>query len=67
MQLAREAAAVLLREAGPERLLWGSDCPFVGHESSLTYADALANFAEWVPDAAARRRMSDTALRLYFS
>jgi predicted TIM-barrel fold metal-dependent hydrolase len=67
MQLAREAAAVLLREAGAERLLWGSDCPFVGHETSLTYADALAAFVEWVPDAAVRRRMSDTALRLYFS
>jgi predicted TIM-barrel fold metal-dependent hydrolase len=67
MQLAREAAAKLLQEAGPERLLWGSDAPFVGHEKSLTYADTLASFAEWVPDATARRRMSDTALRLYFS
>lgn len=67
MQLARAAASRLLAEAGPERLLWGSDCPFVGHESSLTYADALRSFAEWVPSAAARRRMSDTALRLYFS
>lgn len=67
MQLAREAAARLLREAGPERLLWGSDAPFVGHEQSLTYADTLASFVEWVPDAGARRRMSDTALKLYFS
>ncbi len=67
MQLAREAAAKLLQEAGPERLLWGSDAPFVGHEKSLTYADTLASFAEWVPDAKARRRMTDTALQLYFS
>ncbi len=67
MQLAREAAARLLQEAGPERLLWGSDAPFVGHEKSFTYADSLASFAEWVPDATARRRMTDTALRLYFS
>lgn len=67
MQLAQAAATRLLAEAGPERLLWGSDCPFVGHESSLTFADALRNFQEWVPSAAARRRMSDTALRLYFS
>src|SRR5690606_22910553 len=67
MALARAAAAKLLEVAGPERLLWGSDCPFVGHESSLSYADTLASFAEWVPDAAARRRISDTALRLYFS
>jgi predicted TIM-barrel fold metal-dependent hydrolase len=67
MQLARDAAAKLLQSAGPERLLWGSDAPFVGHESSLTFADTLASFAEWVPQAAARRRMSDTALRLYFA
>jgi predicted TIM-barrel fold metal-dependent hydrolase len=66
-QLAREAAAKLLQEAGPERLLWGSDAPFVGHEKSVTFADTLASFAEWVPDPAARRRMTDTALRLYFS
>ena len=67
MALARAAAARLLEAAGAERLLWGSDCPFVGHETSLTYADTLASFAEWVPDAAARRKISNTALRLYFS
>jgi predicted TIM-barrel fold metal-dependent hydrolase len=67
MQLARDAAAKLLQEAGPERLLWGSDAPFVGHEESLTYADTIASFAEWVPSARARRRMTDTALQLYFS
>ena len=67
MQLARDAAARLLQEAGPERLLWGSDAPFVGHEGSLSYADTIASFAEWVPSARARRRMTDTALQLYFS
>jgi predicted TIM-barrel fold metal-dependent hydrolase len=67
MRLAQAAAGKLLQEAGTERLVWGSDCPFVGHESSLTFADALASFEEWVPDAAARRRISDTALKLYFS
>jgi predicted TIM-barrel fold metal-dependent hydrolase len=67
MQLARDAAAKLLQEAGPERLLCGSDAPFVGHEESLTYADTIASFAEWVPSARARRRMTDTALQLYFS
>jgi predicted TIM-barrel fold metal-dependent hydrolase len=66
MELAQVTAERLLREAGPERLVWGSDCPFVGHES-LTYADALRWYEQWVPSAAARRRMSDTALRLYFS
>jgi predicted TIM-barrel fold metal-dependent hydrolase len=66
MALARQCAERLLRGAGPERLVWGSDCPFVGHES-VTYADTLRSFEEWVPSPVARRRMSDTALRLYFS
>jgi predicted TIM-barrel fold metal-dependent hydrolase len=65
MELAQATAGRLLREAGPERLVWGSDCPFVGHESH-TYADALRWFEEWVPSAAVRRQMGDTALRLYF-
>src|SRR5688500_17338456 len=63
MELACAAAERLLREAGPERLVWGSDAPFVGHEG-ITYADSLRWFEEWVPSAAARRRMTDTALRL---
>jgi predicted TIM-barrel fold metal-dependent hydrolase len=65
MELAQAAAGRLLREAGPERLVWGSDCPFVGHEYHA-YADALRWFEQWVPSASARRRMSDTALKLYF-
>ena len=67
MALASKTADRLLQTAGPERLLWGSDCPFVGHESSLTYRDALQNLQEWVPSPRARRQISDTALKLYFS
>ena len=67
MDLAARAAQRLLQHAGPERLVWGSDCPFIGHERSLTYADALASFHEWVPGAETRRQMSETALKLYFS
>jgi predicted TIM-barrel fold metal-dependent hydrolase len=67
MRLAQATAEKLLQEAGTERLLWGSDCPFVGHETSLTFADALASFAQWVPSAQARRRIDNTALRLYFA
>ena len=66
MALAGQAAARLLQVAGPERLLWGSDCPFVGHEG-VRFADTLASFREWVPSARTRRQISDTALRLYFS
>lgn len=67
-QLADEAAAVLLREAGPERLLWGSDWPFAAFESSVDYAQTLADFERWVPDAQARRRIGcETPLKLYFA
>jgi len=67
MALAQATADRLLQVAGPDRLLWGSDCPFVGHESSLTFADTLQSFQQWVPSPRARRGISDTALRLYFS
>jgi predicted TIM-barrel fold metal-dependent hydrolase len=67
MALAKQTAERLLAVAGPERLLWGSDCPFVGHESSLTYRDALLSLQEWVPSPQARRKISDTALKFYFS
>ncbi len=67
MSLAQQTAERLLQAAGPERLLWGSDCPFVGHESSLTYRDALLCLQQWVPSPQARRKISDTALKLYFS
>ena len=65
-ELARRLARNLLYHAGPERLVWGSDCPFVGYEAAVTYRDTLNDLAEWVPDPAARGRMSETALKLYF-
>jgi predicted TIM-barrel fold metal-dependent hydrolase len=65
--LAREAARCLFENAGTERLVWGSDCPFVGHESSVTYADTLNELNDWVPDAPTRRKLSETALKLFFS
>jgi predicted TIM-barrel fold metal-dependent hydrolase len=65
--LAREAAEALLAQAGPERLVWGSDCPFVGHESAMTFRETLVELAVWAPDARIRRKLSDTALKLYFS
>ena len=65
--IAETAAAALLAEAGPERLLWGSDAPFVGYEGRMNYERALAQLARWAPDPATRRALSDTALRFYFS
>jgi len=57
----------LLQRVSPERLLWGSDCPFVGHEGAVSYGDTLSSFEAAVPDARTRRAISDTALKFYFS
>jgi predicted TIM-barrel fold metal-dependent hydrolase len=60
------AAAQLLAAGGAERLLWGSDAPFVGKERDVTYARTLQMFQQIIPDPATRRRICDTALRFYF-
>jgi predicted TIM-barrel fold metal-dependent hydrolase len=59
--LARE----LCRRMGYERMLWASDCPFVGVEST-TYASTIAWLDEAVPDAAMRRVLGLNAIDLYF-
>lgn len=59
-------AARLIAVAGPERLFWGSDAPFVGFEGKVDYGETLAMFYRIVPDALVRRKMSDAALRFYF-
>lgn len=65
---AKVYAAELLRTAGPERLVWASDWPFMAFEGEVTYAKCLDAFAEWVPDAEARRRIGgETAFDLYFT
>lgn len=62
----RPCADRLLSVAGPERLMWGSDAPFVGMEQATSYAGALQTFYDIVPDAQVRRKISDTALDFYF-
>jgi predicted TIM-barrel fold metal-dependent hydrolase len=61
----RALAARLLAEAGAERLLFGSDWPFVGHEDEVTYADTVTWFEHSIPDPAHRAIIGRTALRLY--
>ena len=70
-RLGREAAATygreLLKEVGPDRLLWASDCPFVGHEKEVTYRETIDAVLAWVPDGPARERIfAENALALYF-
>lgn len=59
-------AARLLAAAGPERLFWGSDAPFVGAEERVSYRQTLETFYRIVPDGGQRRTISDAALHFYF-
>lgn len=52
--IANEHMQGFLQELGPERLFWASDCPFVGHEGELTFADTLQWLYEQVSDEHAR-------------
>lgn len=66
-EAARRYAGVLLAHAGPERLFWASDWPFAAFEDRMSYARAVADLADWIPDPVARRRIGgETALRFYF-
>jgi predicted TIM-barrel fold metal-dependent hydrolase len=62
-----ETGRALLRHAGPERLVWASDCPFVGHENQFPYKATVDWLTECVPDAAARAEIfGETPQKLYF-
>ena len=65
----RGATEILQRlsaEIGTERLVWASDCPFVGEESQITYQETIDWVRQALPDPSAQRRvMSENALALY--
>jgi predicted TIM-barrel fold metal-dependent hydrolase len=65
---AKTYAQELLRVAGPDRLVWASDCPFVGHEGQFTYRSTIDWLVDAIPDATARAKIfGATARELYFN
>ena len=67
-EVAEACARELVKQCGPERLLWGSDWPFAAFETKVHYSDTLSAFKRWVPDAAVRRIIGgETALKFYFT
>lgn len=58
-------AARLLAEGGPERVLFASDWPFVGHEGKVTYRQMVESFERVIPDAGVREQIGRAAARLY--
>lgn len=65
--LAKEYTRDLLARFGPERLMWGSDAPFVGDEDRCSYAMAVQMFDHIVPDEATRAAIGAFAHRFYFA
>lgn len=61
-----EYAQDLLRRFGTEKLLWGSDSPFVGHERVASYRMALDRLEQCVPDPGVRRAIGENGYRFYF-
>jgi predicted TIM-barrel fold metal-dependent hydrolase len=61
-----EYAQDLLQKFGPEKLLWGSDAPFIGHEQVASYSLALERFRLCVPDPGQRRAIGESGIRFYF-
>ena len=65
--VADEHFTACLDECGPERLFWASDCPFVGHENELVYADTINWLENLLDDEfAARRIFGENARDFYF-
>lgn len=63
---ADDVLAALLGAGFAERLLWASDCPFVGHEGQFAYQDTLDWLLERVPGERERRLiLSSNALAFY--
>lgn len=66
--LAKDYAAALIKAGGGERLFWGSDWPFPAFESKMTYARAIADFAEWVPNPQLRHQIGAVSpMKFYFA
>jgi predicted TIM-barrel fold metal-dependent hydrolase len=66
-EAAKAYAAELIRVAGPERLVWGSDCPFAGYEGKVSYHDTVDDFLAWVPPELRHIIGCETPLKLYFT
>lgn len=65
-QDAAALTALLLREAGAQRLLWGTDWPWVSNESEVDYARCLGWLGEWLPDPGPRDIILRDTPRLLF-
>jgi predicted TIM-barrel fold metal-dependent hydrolase len=61
----RALAERLLEEGGAERLLWGSDWPFVKLGGRLDYTQTVKWLSDWIPDTAVQQQIDSNAKELY--
>jgi 2-pyrone-4,6-dicarboxylate lactonase len=55
-----------LIEAAPDRVIWGSDYPYLSHADKVNSIDLFNLVAQWMPDAATRRKiLVDNPARLF--
>ena len=41
----------------PDRIVWGTDWPFLSHLDAVTYPQLMTLFENWVPDTANQRKI----------
>lgn len=64
--VAADAAPILRREFGPERLVWASDWPHTGYEGKVAYTKLRSQLDVWVPDPDERRIvLAETPAKLF--
>jgi predicted TIM-barrel fold metal-dependent hydrolase len=57
----------LVRQHGADRLLWASDCPFVGHEKEVRFQETIDRVLEWLPPEHHQKVFAGNARQLYFA
>ncbi|MGH8811625.1 MAG: amidohydrolase family protein [Advenella sp.] len=57
-------ARFYLAQAGAERMVWGSDCPWSSYEGTFNFRDTIRWFEEWIPEQSLREQIGRTGLRL---
>lgn len=57
----------LLKQVGPDKLLWASDCPFAGFEKEMTYQKSIDAVTAWLPKGSVTHKVfAENAFKLYF-
>jgi predicted TIM-barrel fold metal-dependent hydrolase len=58
--------AAILEAFGPNRVVWGSDWPFLNASQTVRFAEQASCLARWVPDERhCRRILADNPARLF--